>query len=56
MNFWIENNKEITYNDLVNDLKVDVPSYDLDGYNYFFNLLIHLLKKNKAYDFSYYLE
>ena len=46
MIFWIEDGLEITYNQLINDIKNKDSSFELTGYNYFLFLLINLINKN----------
>ena len=43
MIFWIEDNIEITYNELVLDLKNEKPKNDLKGYNFIVSFLSRLL-------------
>ena len=47
MNFWFENNINISYQELITDLKNDESNYNIEGYCYFFNLLKSFVKNTK---------
>lgn len=49
MIFWVEENKKITYGNLIEDLTEGKPSFNLVGYKYFFNLLL-LLKADYKFN------